>query len=58
MFRSIAEKGPSTEEKVASIEASLSTYEAKIQGLGKCLPKTVRKLLSWPNSQKAHLKGL
>ncbi|XP_023325625.1 uncharacterized protein LOC111699245 [Eurytemora carolleeae] len=31
--RSIAEKGPSTEEKVASIEASLSTYEAKIQGL-------------------------
>ena len=34
IIRSIAEKGPSTEEKVAFIEASLATYEAKIQGLG------------------------
>ena len=34
MFRSIAEKGPSTEEKVASIEATMATYEAKISGLG------------------------
>jgi hypothetical protein len=33
--RSIAEKGPTTEEKVLAIEASLATYEAKISGLGR-----------------------
>ena len=35
LFRSIAEKGPTTEEKVLAIEASLATYEAKISGLGR-----------------------
>ena len=35
VYRSIAEKGPTTEEKVLAIEASLATYEAKISGLGR-----------------------
>ncbi len=38
--RSIAEKGPTTEEKVMAIEASLATYEAKISGLGKISRRT------------------
>jgi hypothetical protein len=38
--RSIAEKGPTTEEKVMAIEASLATYEAKISGLGKTSRRT------------------
>ena len=36
-FRSVAQKGPTTEEKVDSISATLETYEAKISGLGKFL---------------------
>ena len=32
-FRSIAEKGPSAEEKISSLEAVVSNYEAKVGGL-------------------------
>ena len=31
--RSIAEKGPSAEEKISSLEAVVSNYEAKVSGL-------------------------
>ena len=46
-LRSIAEKGPTTEEKVLAIEASLATYEAKISGLGRgSWPQHVRKMMT------------
>ena len=32
-FRSIAEKGPSADEKISSLEAVVSNYEAKVGGL-------------------------
>ena len=32
-LRSIAEKGPGPEEKIASLEAVVSNYEAKVSGL-------------------------
>ena len=32
-FRSIAEKGPSADEKITSLEAVVATYEAKVNGL-------------------------
>ena len=33
VVRSIAEKGPSAEEKISSLEAVVSNYEAKVSGL-------------------------
>ena len=33
LYRSIAEKGPTAEEKIASLEAVVSNYEAKVSGL-------------------------
>ena len=46
-LRSIAEKGPTTEEKVLAIEASLATYEAKISGLGRgSWQQHVRKMMT------------
>ena len=31
MCRSIAEKGPTTEEKLATLEVTISNYEAKVK---------------------------